>query len=41
MVSEKGWLEKLASVSDKLFPSIEVKHFLFTEKEKALDWVTN
>jgi predicted component of type VI protein secretion system len=39
IVSEKEWLQKLVSVSDKLFPSIEVKHFSFAEKDKALDWI--
>ncbi|MFQ6028973.1 MAG: STAS/SEC14 domain-containing protein [Dehalococcoidia bacterium] len=39
VVSGSDWLEKLAEVSDKLLPGIEVRHFSPEEKEEAQDWV--
>ena len=39
VVSEKQWIEKLATVGDKVFPSIEVRHFSFDQKDEALKWV--
>ena len=39
IVSSKEWLKKLAAIVDKLFPSHEVKHFSFEEKDQALTWV--
>jgi hypothetical protein len=38
VVSEQQWMNKVAVVSDKLFPSIEVKHFSFAEKADAIAW---
>jgi len=39
VVSEHQWMDKVAVVSDKLFPSIAVKHFSFAEKADAIAWV--
>jgi hypothetical protein len=39
VVSDKGWLKAFVSVADKLFPSIEARHFSFEEKEQALEWI--
>ena len=39
VVSEKGWVEKLIDIGDKLFPSIEVRHFSFDQKDEAIKWV--
>ncbi|MEL7036004.1 MAG: STAS/SEC14 domain-containing protein [Cyanobacteria bacterium J06592_8] len=38
VVSEKQWVEQWTNFSNKLFSSIEVKHFHFDEKEQALEW---
>jgi len=40
IVSDKYLLEILAKMSDKLFPSIKVKHFSFEEVDKAKAWIT-
>ncbi len=40
VVSEHQWMDKLAAVGDKLFPSIEVKHFNPAEKADAIAWVS-
>ena len=39
VVSERRWLEKWSNFSNKLFSSIEVKHFHFDQKQRALEWV--
>ena len=39
IVSDKSWIETLVKVSDKLFPRVEVRYFIFDEKEEALAWV--
>ena len=39
VVSEKHWIERLVVIGDKLFPSVEVRHFSFDEKDEALKWV--
>lgn len=39
VVSEKHWIEQLVSIGDKLFPSVEVRHFSFDQKDDALRWV--
>ncbi|MBC6418162.1 MAG: STAS/SEC14 domain-containing protein [Prochloron sp. SP5CPC1] len=39
IVSSKEWIKKFTAIADKLFPSIEVKHFSFEEKHQALKWV--
>lgn len=41
IVSDKHWLEILAKVSDRLFPSIKVKHFNFKEVDKAKAWIVS
>lgn len=39
IVSDNRWLEALAALGNTLFSGIEVKHFTFEEKDKALEWV--
>lgn len=39
VVSEKHWIERLVAIRDKLFPSVEVRHFSFEQKDEALKWV--
>ncbi len=39
VVSDIKWHEPMIKVGDKLFPSIEVRHFDPKEKKKALEWV--
>ena len=39
IVSEKRWIEHLVAIGDKLFPSAEVRHFSFDERDEALRWV--
>ena len=39
VVTEKKWMEKLATISDKIVPNIEVKAFSFQEKEQAKEWI--
>jgi hypothetical protein len=38
VVSEKHWIEKLVAIGDKWFPSVEVRHFSFDQKDEALKW---
>ncbi|NDV27420.1 STAS/SEC14 domain-containing protein [Desulfovibrio sp. JC010] len=39
VVSENKWHEPLIKIGDKLFPSIEVRHFSPEQKDEALKWV--
>lgn len=39
VVSEREWVAKLSKLSDRLFPSIELRHFTPDRKEEAMDWV--
>lgn len=39
VVSDKSWLESWIGIADKIFPSIEIKHFTFEEKREAKKWV--
>jgi len=41
VVSDKSWIGKITPFFDKLFPSIELKHFAPDEKQQALDWITS
>jgi hypothetical protein len=41
VVSEHQWMGQLAEIGDKLFPSIQVKHFSSDEKEAAIAWISN
>ncbi|MGV2829363.1 STAS/SEC14 domain-containing protein [Myxosarcina sp. GI1(2024)] len=41
IVSEGGWLEYLAIFGNLLFSSIEVKHFTFADRDKALEWIAS
>ena len=40
LVSRKDWFARLVEIGDKLFPSIEVKHFATDQKDEARQWVT-
>lgn len=39
VVSEHQWLERLAEVGDKLFPSLHVRHFGKDKQEAAIAWI--
>ena len=39
VVSDKHWIENLVAIGHKLFPSTEVRHFTFDQKDEALRWV--
>ncbi len=39
VVSDKAWLKAFVSVADKLFPSIEARHFSFDERSEAQAWI--
>lgn len=39
VVSDKKWIKSWISVADKLFPSIEIRHFSPEDKTEALRWV--
>jgi hypothetical protein len=39
VVTDKAWIGTLARISDKIIPTIEVKHFSTEEKEEALEWL--
>lgn len=41
IVSDLWWLENLASIVNILFSNIEVKHFSFADRDKALEWIFN
>lgn len=41
VVCDPSWLSKLATTSNKLFPSIEVKCFPRSEQSQAMEWVTS
>ena len=38
VVAEHQWMDRVAGVSDKLFPSLEVKHFSLVDQENAIAW---
>ena len=39
VVSDSKWHEPLTKIGDKLFPSIEIRHFSPEHKKDALEWV--
>ena len=39
IVSDTKWLKRLAAITDRLFSSIEVKHFSFEEKDRAWEFI--
>ncbi len=39
LVADKGWITKFAEIGNKVFHSIDVKHFLPEEKEDAFAWI--
>lgn len=40
IVSDIWWLENLAAIGNILFSNIEVKHFRFADRDKALEWIS-
>ncbi|MBL1433818.1 MAG: STAS/SEC14 domain-containing protein [Gammaproteobacteria bacterium] len=40
VVTNKPWLQKVISVSNKLFPRIEIRHFDSHQKFQAKTWLT-
>jgi len=41
VVSDKQWMETIAKISDRIFPSVEIKHFSFDQTAEARTWVTS
>lgn len=41
IVSDRRWLEALAALGNTLFSGIEVKHFTFEDRDRALEWVSS
>ncbi|WP_036477850.1 STAS/SEC14 domain-containing protein [Myxosarcina sp. GI1] len=41
IVSDRQWLKNLAAVGNSLFSGIEVKHFTFADRDKALKWISS
>ena len=39
IISDRQWLKNLAEVGNKLFSSIEVKHFSLEDRDEALEWI--
>lgn len=39
VVTSAKWLEVFTKIGDKLFPSIEAKHFTPEQKQEAMAWV--
>ena len=39
IVSDKKWIETLIPIADKLFPTVEVRHFSFDEITEAQAWI--
>ena len=39
VVTDKEWLQTAVKISDRMFPSIEVRYFALSDKDKALAWV--
>lgn len=39
IVSDKGWLGTLIKITDKLYPSVEVRHFSKDETNEARKWI--
>jgi len=40
VVSDVQWMAPLVAVGDKLFPSLQVRHFSPDQREEALAWVS-
>lgn len=41
IVSDAVWLKRLALIGDRIFPSVEVRHFSKAEKEEARAWIVD
>jgi hypothetical protein len=39
VVSDTKWMAKVAEIANKLFPTIELKHFPPEEREAAIEWI--
>lgn len=39
VVTDKKWAREFAAISDPLFPTVEVKSFPFSQREKAKQWI--
>ena len=39
IVTDKEWVQNAVKIGDKIFPSVEVRYFSFSDKETALAWV--
>ncbi len=39
IVSDKNWLEKLIPIANRVYPSIEVRHFSKDEADQAKRWI--
>lgn len=39
VVTDKGWLQTMANVENRLFPGIDERSFSFEEAEEAKQWV--
>jgi hypothetical protein len=39
VVSRREWLGKIAEISDRVLPGIEIRHFPLAQKEDAMEWV--
>jgi hypothetical protein len=39
IVSDHLWLKTLATVGNTLFFGVEVRHFTFDERDKAIEWI--
>ncbi|MEB3883046.1 STAS/SEC14 domain-containing protein [Lyngbya sp. CCY1209] len=41
VVCDRGWLSRLADISNRLVPGIEVRCFSWDEKDAAIAWLEN
>ena len=39
IVSDAGWLEKLAFLGDRVLPNTQVRHFSKDRRDEALEWI--
>ena len=39
VVSDTKWMAKVAEIANKLFPTIELKHFPPEKREAAIEWI--
>lgn len=41
VVSDTQWMETLTTISDRLFPNVEIKHFSLDRTAEAKSWITS